>query len=90
MRALAEAKGGWLTGPVWGDLVLPERHQEVMAREIRGQCKKPRLNENVGDAPATVQTSDIRRLIRERRRGQGPGVLRVLVLFAGAGGVSEG
>ena len=42
MRAMAEAKGGMVTGPTWGRLVLPERHQDVMAREreMRGQCKR--------------------------------------------------
>ena len=92
MRALAESKGGLVTGRTWGTLVLPERHQDVMRREqkARGQVKKPRLTGDVDDAPDTMQTAKIRRLVKERRRFGGANALWVLVIFAGIGGASEG
>ena len=68
MTALAEAKGGLVTGPLWGKLVIPERHQDVMAQErkARGQCKKPRLTGDVDDAPPVMNLKEIRRLVKER------------------------
>ena len=92
MRALAEADGGYVTGRTWGTLVLPERHQDVMARErlARGQVKRPRLTGDIDDAPKDLRSAEIRRLIKQRRRCGGANALRVLVLFAGAGGATEG
>ena len=92
MRRMAEARGRMVTGPLWGSLKLPERHQEVMARErlTRGICKRSRETGDVDDVPATLQVGQIRRQIRERKRGRGPNDLRVLVLFTGGGGASEG
>ena len=68
MRALAESKGGLVTGRTWGTLVLPERHQDVMRREqrARGQVKRPCLTGDVKDAPESVQMGTIRRLVKER------------------------
>ena len=92
MRALAESKGGLVTRRTWETLVLPEHHQDVMRREqrARGQVKRPRLTGDVKNAPASVQLGTIRRLAKEMQRGGGANALRVLVLFAGAGGASEG
>ena len=73
VQRMAEARGGMVTGPFWGSLKLPERHQEVMARErlARGICKRPREVGDVDDAPATLETGEIRCLVRERKRGRG-------------------
>lgn len=53
MTALAEAKGGYISGHLWGKLMIPERHQDMMAQEraVRGHVKKPRLTGDVDDAP---------------------------------------
>jgi hypothetical protein len=58
MHRMAEARGGMVTGPFWGSLKLPERHQEVIARKrlLRGICKRPRETGDVDDAPTTLQT----------------------------------
>ena len=94
MHAMAEAKGGWVTGPMWGRLMIPERHQDVMAREreARGQGKRKRLTGDVDDAPSQMfDVRHVRRLVTARKtRGTGRTALRVLVLFAGVGGATEG
>ena len=78
MQRMAEARGGTVTGPFWGSLKLPERHQEVMALErlARGVYKRPRETGDINDAPPTLQTREIRRLVRERKRGYRCGIVQ--------------
>ena len=92
MGEMAGACGEIVTGPLWESLVLPERHQEVLAREriARGQGPKQRETSDVTDVPTRMQTDRMRRLMRERGKRGAANNMRVLVLFAGGGGATEG
>ena len=60
MHRMAEARGGMVTGPLWGSLKLPERHQDVMARErlARGIRKRPRETGDIDDAGHAAGSRD--------------------------------
>ena len=57
MWVLAESKDSLVTGCMWGTLVLPEHHQDVMQREQQAhrQVKCPHLTGDMEDAPTSVQ-----------------------------------
>jgi len=93
MEVMATAKAGIIPGKRWEGIVLPERHQDVMrAAYIRRgvNLKAPRETGEVNDAPSVLNKNEIAREIRRHKKDGNGHPLRVLVLFAGGGGATEG
>ena len=91
---MARAKGGLVhDGNKWTGMKLPERHMDVQREAYlrRGvNLPTPRETGEVNDVPPHLLRSKIVAEVKRHRANGNGKPMRVLVLFAGGGGASEG
>jgi hypothetical protein len=91
---MAKAKGGMVRdGKIRSEMKLPERHMDVQREAYlrRGiNLPAPRETGEVSDAPPNLLRANIVAEVKRHRSTGNGKPLRVLVLFAGGGGSSEG
>ena len=91
---MAAARGGVVRGSAkWNGMLLPERHMDVQREAYlrRGiNLPKPRETGDINDAPPHLDRRKVRAEVERHKKTANGKPLRVLVLFAGGGGSSEG
>ena len=91
---MAKAKDGMVRdGKIWSEMRLPERHMDVQREAYlrRGiNLPAPRETGEVSDVPPKLLRAKIMAEVKRHQATGNGKPLRVLVLFAGGGGSTEG